>query len=680
MTLAIDPCQSKAARNLLVGGLFCCDDSPRSVFECPVASDLHKPAAAAVVAVAVGFVTFSFSRHRLSNVSPKFLSPILVCLAVILAGPFASLGHGDETPLDSVPDFGSSTVDPPSDDDLVRDIQSNAIINQQCDVAHWGRQRSKYITWSQHSNRLVPVYTFGITLDAWRDRGSPYADPARLKQIYGEVPLRTFNPIATYHDQTDVYQLQQRAHQMGCNAIIMIIFDGMDWQTSRAAATFAKPCKCENPDHLAYNAGRGSGLSFMDYRQCATDFGLVVTSSIAGKATYNVDAQIAQPITQDNRGGYDVVRGGETPWREDSDLEYLMGNDRAVRHQVTDSAAAATSIFSGIKTYNGSINIAPDGQKVTPIARTLQRAGWKIGIVTSVPVSHATPAAVYANNVTRKDYQDIARDLIGLPSSSHRKKPLPGVDVLLGAGWGEGTEQEKLQGENMLPGNPYIHQSDIERVTGPPKTGSAGQTDSENSADAVKPDDESKPADAPERPRYVLGTRTEGVSGRQSITDAANLAIQTNRRLLGLYGVKRGHLPYRTADGDYDPTFDLIGSERYTPEDIHENPTLADMTEAALSVLEKSEKGFYLMVEAGDVDWANHANNIDNSIGAVISGDQAFDVVTQWVDRNQAWDRTAVIVTADHGHFLVVDDEAALSKAGQKAAASRSNSPPENDQ
>lgn len=52
------------------------------------------------------------------------------------------------------------------------------------------------------------------------------------------------------------------------------------------------------------------------------------------------------------------------------------------------------------------------------------------------------------------------------------------------------------------------------------------------------------------------------------------------------------------------------------PEDITENPTPAEMTTAALTVLQKREKGFWLMVEAGDVDWANHDNNIDTSIGA----------------------------------------------------------------
>ena len=38
------------------------------------------------------------------------------------------------------------------------------------------------------------------------------------------------------------------------------------------------------------------------------------------------------------------------------------------------------------------------------------------------------------------------------------------------------------------------------------------------------------------------------------------------------------------------------------------------------------------MVEAGDVDWANHDNNLDNSIGAVNSGDDALRAVTDWVE------------------------------------------------
>jgi alkaline phosphatase len=120
-------------------------------------------------------------------------------------------------------------------------------------------------------------------------------------------------------------------------------------------------------------------------------------------------------------------------------------------------------------------------------------------------------------------------------------------------------------------------------------------------------------------------------------------------------------LPFRTADGNFNPAPGVsMISEFYSDADIAENPTLADMTRAALDVLSANEKGFWLMVEAGDVDWANHDDNLDSSIGAVLSGGDAFRAIVDWVERNGFWDETALIVTADHGHYLVLDDPAAL--------------------
>jgi alkaline phosphatase len=119
--------------------------------------------------------------------------------------------------------------------------------------------------------------------------------------------------------------------------------------------------------------------------------------------------------------------------------------------------------------------------------------------------------------------------------------------------------------------------------------------------------------------------------------------------------VESGHLPFQTADGAYDPTRSFREEAKdYSEGDVRENPTLADMTEAALDVLSAKSDRFWLMVEAGDVDWANHKNNIDNSIGAVLSGDDAFRKVTEWMERNDAWDDSLVLVTADHGHYLVL--------------------------
>ena len=174
------------------------------------------------------------------------------------------------------------------------------------------------------------------------------------------------------------------------------------------------------------------------------------------------------------------------------------------------------------------------------------------------------------------------------------------------------------------------------------------------------PDEDIAKVDTVNGGPYVVAQRTPGTLGSEVLKNATKAAIDGNHRLLGFFGVKGGHLPFRTADGNFDPTVDVQTREVVSPEDISENPSLADMAEAALSVLEKNEKGFWLMIEPGDVDWANHANNIDNSIGAVLSGDDAFKRVVQWVENRNAWDNTLVIVTADHGHYLQLLNPEAL--------------------
>ena len=89
------------------------------------------------------------------------------------------------------------------------------------------------------------------------------------------------------------------------------------------------------------------------------------------------------------------------------------------------------------------------------------------------------------------------------------------------------------------------------------------------------------------------------------------------------------------------------------------------MSTAAIKVLDQRSDRWWLMIEAGDVDWANHANNIDNSIGAVLSGDEAFQRVTEWVEANSSWDETCIILTADHGHYLVLDQPQKLADAAK---------------
>ena len=415
--------------------------------------------------------------------------------------------------------------------------------------------------------------------------------------------------------------------------MILIVFDGMDWQTSYAASIYKNK-------KVLYNKGRGKGLAFMDYDGCKTDFGSFVCSPHNKGTLSNVDAQVVNNPGGEKRGGYSFEHGGSTPWSKSKSLGYLIGNLKSLDHVVTDSAASGTSMTTGYKTFNAAVAVDFEGKQLTPIGQEMQQQGYKVGVVSSVPFSHATPASSYANSVDRNDYQDISRDMLGLKSISHKSKPLPGMDVVIGCGWGEMKDDDRTkQGRNYVPGNKYIAATDAESL----------------SVDAGG--------------KYVVAERTRGKDGGQVLRRAAARAAKENQRLLGFFGTKGGHLPYQTADGCFDPTRGATTADSYTVRDIAENPTLEEMTRAALTVLGTGDKGFWLMIEAGDVDWANHNNNIDDSIGAVFSGEAAFEAVTQWVENFSSWDDTAVIVTADHGHMLVINDPEALTGVGQQKKA-----------
>ncbi|QDV44742.1 Alkaline phosphatase 4 precursor [Stieleria neptunia] len=513
------------------------------------------------------------------------------------------------------------------DPDPIATLQEEAVRANRSEWGHWGPDPSKYSSWKNHSNRLIPVYTFGMDLKSVSGENSVYRDRAALENLYGQVPSETFNPEAEYFDQTDVYRLQKSAFESGKKRIILFVFDGMDWDTTRAAA-IAKQGK------VSYDSGRGQGLAFQDYRGAKTDFGFYVTSPHNDGTSINVDDQIVTTPGGKVPGGYDPALCGATPWSPITDVDYPIAKSKQTKHAFTDSASSATSMTSGIKTYNAAINVDPRGREVLPIARTLQEKNIPVGVVTSVPISHATPACAYASNVHRGDYQDLTRDLVGLPSSYH-PGGLSGVDVLIGGGWGTDKDTDGSQGKNFVPGNRYITSDDLAAID----VANGGQ--------------------------YVVAQRTPGKTGTEVLNDAVRHAKTSGDRLFGYFGVQGGHLPFRTADGNYDPVISFgnptpEAAEVYSPEDGRENVQLREMAVAALDVLDARSERWWLMIECGDVDWANHSNNIDNSIGAVLSGDDAFAAVVEWIEQHGGWDETVLILTADHGHYFQLDQPEAL--------------------
>ncbi|WP_232830196.1 alkaline phosphatase [Lewinella sp. IMCC34191] len=79
---------------------------------------------------------------------------------------------------------------------------------------------------------------------------------------------------------------------------------------------------------------------------------------------------------------------------------------------ITDSAAGATAFASGVKTYNGAIGVDIDTLPVPTILEMAEAAGMPTGLVATSSIVHATPASFYAHARYRKNYEEIAADLL----------------------------------------------------------------------------------------------------------------------------------------------------------------------------------------------------------------------------------------------------------------------------
>lgn len=79
--------------------------------------------------------------------------------------------------------------------------------------------------------------------------------------------------------------------------------------------------------------------------------------------------------------------------------------------QVTCSSAAGTAIACGKKTKNGMLGMGPDSLALKSVAYELKELGYRIGIMSNVPINHATPASFYAHNIKRSNYYEIASEI-----------------------------------------------------------------------------------------------------------------------------------------------------------------------------------------------------------------------------------------------------------------------------
>lgn len=220
---------------------------------------------------------------------------------------------------------------------------------------------------------------------------------------------------------------------------------------------------------------------------------------------------------------------------------------------VTDSAAAATAIATGVKTKNGMVGRNAEGEDLDNITYLLRKAGFATGVVTDVSISHATPAAFSGQADNREQHNHIIDSMLS------RTRP----DLLFGG--------------------------------------------------AVEIN-----------PEWALYKGYKVVSDRSGLL---RLLDDTSRfdRVSGQFGTH--HLPW--AD-----------------ESAENLPRLEDLTDAAIKLLsKKSDKGFFIMIEAGKIDWASHGEDLLKTVHEVKALEKAVKVAYDYARKDP---NTLVLVTADH--------------------------------
>jgi alkaline phosphatase len=242
----------------------------------------------------------------------------------------------------------------------------------------------------------------------------------------------------------------------------------------------------------------------------------------------------------------------------------------AANSKITDSAAAATALYSGHKTNTGQLNILPDGSKVFNVAVAAKRAGLSVGVVSTTRLTDATPAAVYSSSARRDCEAYIAGQL-----------PEFSPDVVLGGG-----------GAYFVPSS---------------QKGSK-RTDEKDVVELMK---------------------GKGYGFVENGSDLKAVNPETVDKLFGL--LSKSNMAYIL--------------DREGPKSLSDQPSLADMTKIALSIVGKNPKGFFIMIEGGRIDHACHTHDLKTMIVETIDFDAAVGVALSY---QKAHPDVLVIVTADH--------------------------------
>ncbi len=268
--------------------------------------------------------------------------------------------------------------------------------------------------------------------------------------------------------------------------------------------------------------------------------------------------------------------------------------------QVADSAGTATAMLSGEKTKAGVIGIGPKAGRrnckdalqypLENIGEIAKRRGKKVGIVTTARITHGTPASLYAHTPERDWESD---------------QFLPVDD------WAVGCRDIAWQLLNSVP------EGGLDIAMGGGRAAFYGR---DLGGSRLTADDD------------LVRDWLAGNPARRFIDTAAALdEILSDQQVLGLFS--QSHMTYV--------------AERF--EDTTE-PTLSQMTAAAIDRLATSPEGYFLLVEGGRID---HGHHIGKPAYAMLET-QAFARAVETALKKVDLEETLILVTADHSHVFTM--------------------------
>ncbi|XP_006866865.1 PREDICTED: intestinal-type alkaline phosphatase [Chrysochloris asiatica] len=296
--------------------------------------------------------------------------------------------------------------------------------------------------------------------------------------------------------------------------------------------------------------------------------------------------------------------GPETPLAMDHFPYVALSKTYNVDRQVPDSAGTATAYLCGVKGNYETIGLnaaarlnqcnTTHGNEVISVLSRAKKAGKSVGVVTTTRVQHASPAGTYAHVANRDWYSDADMPAEALNEGcqdiASQLISNTEIDVILGGG-------RKYMFPKGIADPEYPHLNGV-------------RLDGRNLVQEW--------LDKYQGARYVWN--------RTALIQASSDPSVTH--LMGLF--EPGDTKY---DVNRDPAQD---------------PSLLEMTEAALRMLSRNPQGFFLFVEGGRIDHGHHDGTAYLALTEAVMFDTTIDRVGQLTNEKD----TLTIVTADHSHVF----------------------------